>query len=291
MGSVPRELLDTEHDIQAFEHLAAAVKTRDALALVGAGFSARAGFPAWGDLLKRMEALIEKARVRVDAQTPGPTQRTPRGLAEYEDILWRGEEYRSRLPAETYHSLLTETFGAAPRQDDCVDALVRLPFRHILTTNYDATLEHAHHSLGLTQPECVNWADEAQVLRLMYSFLSRDAPRSLIYLHGRIDDLSSIILTDRDYTQRYLRSDSTVKKLFAIFAMRRVVFFGFSLADPDLMAIIRQVTGALGFEAPRHFAFMGMRPGDEREVDRKRLNRKFGIEVVFYNKENRHERL
>ncbi|MGQ0714553.1 MAG: SIR2 family protein [Gemmatimonadaceae bacterium] len=285
------DLLVNERDVEAFSHLATCVAGGKAVALVGAGFSARVGYPGWDSLLEAMEQRLSRVREKVDSTHKGTTQHLPSNLKRFDDVLWRGEEYRDRLGETEYFAMLTEAFGAAPGTDPVLDALVRLPFRHILTTNYDEALEITHHRLGLPAPKCVNWADDEAVLRLMFSFLEHEPERYLIYLHGCISDPPSIVLTDRDYAKRYLRSDAAVRKLFAIFAMQRIVIFGFSLSDPDLMAILRQVTGALGFQSPRHFAFIGMHAGEEREVDRRRLRTKFGIEAIFYDKTNKHERL
>jgi SIR2-like protein/pYEATS domain-containing protein involved in immunity len=286
------ELLVNERDVDSFERLANCIKGGKTVALVGAGFSARVGYPGWDTLLERMEQRLSRVREKVDSTHRGTTQHLPTNLKRFDDILWRGEEYRDRLGEAEYFAMLAEAFGADPGTDPCVDALVRLPFRHVLTTNYDKTLEITHKRLGLASPKCINWADDEDVLRLMFSFLEHDGDeRYLIYLHGCITNPSSIVLTDRDYTQRYLRSDAAVRKLFAIFAMQRIVIFGFSLSDPDLMAILRQVTGALGFQSPRHFAFMGAHAGEEREIDRRRLRTKFGIEAIFYDKANKHEQL
>jgi hypothetical protein len=126
---------------------------------------------------------------------------------------------------------------------------------------------------------------------MMFDLLVPERSARLVYLHGSIADRHSIVLSDRDYTRQYLRSDSTVRKLFAIFAMQRIVFFGFSLRDPDLTFIMRQVAGALGYENARHFAFVGIKPGEPREADRKRLRQKFGIDAIFYDKTNDHQRL
>ena len=286
------DLLINERDVSAFERLASCVRLGKTVALVGAGFSARVGFPGWESLLERMEDRLSRVREKVDSTHRGSTQRLPATLRRFEDVLWRGEEYRERLGEAEYFAMLDEAFGIEPGADACLDALVRLPFRHILTTNYDKAIEVTHQRLGEPAPKCVNWADDDAVLRLMFSFLDYESSeRYLIYLHGCIGDPSTIILTDRDYTKRYLRSDAAVKKLFAIFAMQRIVIFGFSLSDPDLMAILRQVTGSLGFQSPRHFAFIGIHPNEEREIDRRRLRTKFGIEAIFYDKADKHAQL
>lgn len=285
------ELLDTEHDRAAFDRLSDTIASRNALALVGAGFSARAGYPQWNELLKRMTDLVEEHARSVVSQGAATVRALPETLAKYDDVLWRAEELRDRLHDDRYFALIQSVFAEPPQQDDCIDMLVGLPFRHLITTNYDQSLELAYERIRKAKIAPVNWADEPEVLRMMFSLVQSDAQPRLVYLHGRADDCRTIVLTDQDYSRQYVRSDSTVRKLFALFAMHRIVFFGFSLTDPDLLAILRQVAGALGYGEPRHFAFVPIDEGKDREVDRKRLARKFGISAIFYDRANRHERL
>jgi hypothetical protein len=291
-----RELLVSEKDVFAFEKALAAIRTGRALALVGAGFSARLAYPSWEKLVSTMAEEAREQSALSSSRGAAVRHLNP-AIDQFDDILWRAEEYRMAMREERFGRFLANIFGTSDKTDFCVDAVVRLPFQHILTTNYETSLERSHAIHRPTDDvTVVNWDDENAVLQLMYALVD-DAPgRRYVYLHGRIDQgsarpASSVILTDRDYTRRYLRDDRTVRKLFAIFAMRRVCFFGFSLTDPDLTAILRQVAAALGYERPRHFAFIGVKTEAEKELHRKRLRNKFGIEGIFYTKENNHGRL
>lgn len=287
-------MLDTTHDQHAFRQVSAAIQRHNALALVGAGMSARAGYPSWNALLSKMADRLE-AHVRQVAELGGEalTRPLPAELRDHPDVLWRAEAVRDLLTEPPYLAFLREQFGdQEPKPDACMDALMRLPFRHVLTTNYDRALEITHERVHGRPIASINWSnDDESVRRLLYSLLTPESPRQLVYLHGRVSEPESIILSDRDYTRQYLRSDATVRRLFALFAMQRVVFVGFSLDDPDLVAILRQVTGALGYEEARHFAFLGVKPGAPRETDRKRLRNKFGVEAIFYDSSDGHRML
>jgi len=107
--------------------------------------------------------------------------------------------------------------------------------------------------------------------------------RRYVHLHGRWDRPSSIVLSDADYTRRYVQSDDTPKKLFAIFALRRFVFIGFSLSDPDLMAVLREVAARIGGTEARHFALVGYQQGENLEMHRNRFIAKFGVAPVFFD--------
>ncbi len=288
------DLLDTVADATAFQDLLGVVRARSALALVGAGFSQRVGYPSWDRLLNEMADRLDTERARHGNGDVRAAVPVPELLRRHEDFLWRAEELRQRLDEEAYHDFLRARFAPRQEEDACLDMLVRLPFRHLLTTNYDDSIERAFRSAHGRDIDVVVWDDGSNARQMMYDLLRPDLPRRLVYLHGRMGEEVNVVLTDRDYAERYLRNDSTVRKLFAIFAMQRLVLFGFSLRDPDLSAIMRQVAGALGYDRARHYAFVGLKagdgetPGEDREIERRRFRQKYGVDAIFYDGANSH---
>jgi hypothetical protein len=283
-----RILNDSGRDIRAVEALSNTLRGGNALALVGAGLSVRAGYPTWASLLQHLqaEAVAVSAGRKARPSEPGQSvkelnlQSWPEQAQR--DVLWRAQKMRDHIGERKYRALMRRTFKARPKRDECLDIIARLPFCHYLTTNYDGSLGHALRRERRQAPLVKTWTIESDALDMMRTFLDDSAQVHLVHLHGRISEIESLVLTDQDYTQLYLRSDSNVRKLFALFALRRVVFFGFSLDDPDLSAILRQVTGSLGYSQTRHFAILGIEKGQNRQVMRERLQRKFGVDAIFY---------
>jgi hypothetical protein len=282
-SSTVEALLVNARDRAAYLDLARTISSGNPLAMVGAGLSARIGYPTWHALLDNMHTALHS--------TPGDVQGGRESLRTHKDALWRATEYRRLLGDTNYRNVLRDTFAAEQPSDPCIEDIVRLPFRHVFTTNYDEALERAHRAVYRERPRYVNWARERDVLELLFRFFEDDFGRRYISLHGRHDDPDTIVFTDEDYTVRYVRTDDTVQRLFALFALQRVVFFGFSLEDPDLMAILRQVNAAVGFEQPRHFALVGIDQEEDREIHRGRFLKKFGISAVFYDRKDKHAAL
>lgn len=270
---------------KAFEDLVEALRPGSALALVGAGSSARVGYPLWGGLLDRMAAAILEsdptARAKIDA------------LAAEPDWLWRAEEYRRLLGPDGFEELVRTTFGPEEAPHDSFhEDLVRLPFRHILTTNYDAVLEQAH-AAAFHRPRAVavNWSESQNLREIIQRIGDAEYGRRYVYLHGRFDEPDTIVLTERDYTERYVRQSDTWPKLFTLLAAQRVVSIGFSLSDLDLMAVFRQVKALMGPGEPRHFAILPHDGAVEAGTARQRLQGKYGVRPVFYRQSPRHEGL
>lgn len=274
------ETFATKRDEETFLALAEAIHRGSVVAFVGAGMSARAGFRDWEGLLEKMWSLLggEARQHR--------SSRTATGL-DLDDLSWRAEEIRALVPEEKYRHLLKRHFRGAGKRDGAIDAFARIKFRHIFTTNYDLSIESAL-SRSKRKPTCINWLVPDKPSEVMQSFGETNPARPyLVYLHGCTDDPATIVLSEQDYRRQYVRSDETVRKLFAIFSMRQVAFFGFSLRDPDVLSIFRQVKASN--EKASHYAVLpvpalgGKEIGPEdMESSRLRLANKFGIHPIFF---------
>jgi hypothetical protein len=249
------------------------------IAFVGSGTSVPSGYPTWSGLLDRLRDAADEADPRGPRQLPPLAERD--GAA---DLLWEAEEYRRRLGPNRYQPFLHDEFepnGKPPGA--ALMALVALPFKDIITTNYDELIEQAardaHQPLRAAQ-----WHN-ADAVREFLGDLSnarRTAERRVLYLHGRYDDPEHVVLTEHDYIARYVTDEGTRRRLFSIFALVPVVFVGFSLGDPDLVELLRQVQAALGPGRARHFAVLGLERASDEPAIRSRLEGKFGVAPVFY---------
>lgn len=266
----------------AFINLVKLLQKNEALAFIGAGLSVDAGYPTWTGLLDELhENVMQK-------QPPPERPQYLSQLKTMDDLTWRAEEYKRLLSGDTFNAILSEIFRPNDRLiGKGIEAFSRLPFKHILTTNYDTALE-----LGLArckkQFEIVDWSDREGIRVFLRALSQQDAPHYLVYLHGRYADPSKVVLTERDYVARYVVSDDASKKLFAIFATQPVVFIGFSLTDPDLSFLMRVVNAHLGAAIAQHFIILPLKDGEDYQVISNKLKGKYGIEPVFYKYTDNH---
>jgi hypothetical protein len=267
-------LLESRANTAARDNLAKVIFSERPLGLVGAGLSVAAGLPTWSGLLGEMEGEL-----------PPLNEDYLQALHQEPDLLWRAEEYRRLIGDQPYQVLLRNRFGKQARlgATDPAVALVKLPFRHFMTTNYDDVLLKAHEVAKLPAPRTLNWSREDDVRAFIFSLRDGSSTRLLLHLHGHHSDVKSIVLTDNDYTDRYVRTFDTAKKLFAIFTTERVVFAGFSLNDPDLMALLREVNATMRSDEARHFAVMGLENPISEVLERNRLRKRYGVEPIFYD--------
>lgn len=240
------------------------------LALLGAGTSVDSGYPDWNELLK---ILDEKAKGLIGHKYES-------FLGEQNDPAWQAEEYLQILGEEAFCEVVKSVFAPREKIGEALQIISQLGFRHILTTNYDPCIDVAFRERKPLR--VVDWGNEAE-LRQFFLDLSADPEQSyVLHLHGRYDNPAGIILTESSYAARYMRSDDARNKLFAIFLTQPVVFIGFSVTDPDLNHLMREVNARLGAGQPQHFALIGYKVPQQRERIRGRFLGKYGIAPVFY---------
>lgn len=258
-------------------------------ALVGAGLSAGAGLPSWVKLLDMLESPPKQLTPSGSDEAVQPPARDERANA---DLPWRAQLIEKTRGRDVIRNHLKQ---ALLQKDVTLSAslrsVVRLPFQHVLTTNYDDLLDRAHAEVSQGKASKVlRWDVPGERFQFIES-LGRPSPiRYYVHLHGRADIPESCVITEEDYRDRYVRSETLARNLYALFASQTVVFIGFSLADRDFVEILREVQAHGGGHA-RHYAILP-RPKDGEAGLTAYLLGKFGVAPILYpNTNDRHEGL
>ncbi|NND75115.1 MAG: hypothetical protein HKN44_08920 [Ilumatobacter sp.] len=265
----------------ALRELAERMNRSRTIGFIGAGYSARSGYPTWSTLI---DDLYERAK-RFSDDLPKPQDADV-------DMRWLAEMYANEL---TRRGSLTDTLResfenavADSEQDAQLDRLqlmvARLPFRHYITTNYDALLEQACDSIfeviaqrpPTATERCL--ARDGRVDSQFSDFLGAlaDDRQSVLHLHGRLDG-DQLTLSMGEYDKQYLH-DAMLLRMFSIFATSTVVFIGASMYDADMMELLRRSTFHTNGRI-RHYAFL---PAD-RARDYEMMRTSFGVEPIFYD--------
>ena len=158
--------------------------------------------------------------------------------------------------------------------------IAQIPFRAIITTNYDKFIEGAF------------WAENGLPLQKYYQrtlsgvlemFWQRKP--FILKLHGDLNDPTSIVLGYRAY-ERLLYADNAYRFcLETIFATSSVLFMGFGGSDPDLDGIVSRVAA---FDGRRRCHWMLVPAGTFPSLKAKRLLKDKGINLVQYEKDESH---
>jgi hypothetical protein len=190
----------------AFERLTKALASARAVAFVGAGASTGL-YPLWNPLIRRLadeavpQGLADDAeRAHWLERCAARPQQTVRGI---KDALQEGR----------YGSLLREIFGPKSGPDGrrftaVHDALLRLPFRGYVTTNFDPALLEARHVIRPAAPAagCGTWRDQDLVHRWITGDIFDEDTCPVMFLHGSHDRCDSIVLGVGEYRGRTTRT-------------------------------------------------------------------------------------
>jgi hypothetical protein len=169
-----------------------------------------------------------------------------------------------------------------------------LQFRHILTTNYDTSLETAVrlHKTEDAPLTVIDWSKPGDVSAFFLKVYGGEAARFFVYLHGRYNDPDHIVFTDSQYVDRYILRDDINRKLLALFMTQHILFVGFSLEDEQFKGLLRLVNAHLSSDyTPRHFILLPSK-GHAEDLGLEGLFlKKYGIQPVFYERSDDHQDL
>ena len=127
---------------------------------------------------------------------------------------------------------------SSPKPGTAHEALTRLPWDLIYTTNFDNLIERAYEDL---RKSVVVITDDNEM-----SFLGGRSSLTVVKMHGDIQHRNQIVATTHDY-ERYLMTHPVMAThLSAMFITKSFLFIGYSLSDPNVASINRIIGQRLG---------------------------------------------
>lgn len=127
-------------------------------------------------------------------------------------------------------------------------AFARLPFKQVLTTNFDFLLERAYDGVNKSYLPVI---DED-----LLSFDTREGEIRLIKMHGDVHHPSALVLTEGDYDGFRDERKRMFGEVAYLLSRHSVLFVGYSIDDPDFRQILRLVDNDLGEFKRSAYAFV-----------------------------------
>lgn len=270
-----------------------AIRRGRCVAFVGAGFSKVAGLPTWRELVTLLASapeLPEKTRIALmpmlasnppDHLLDEIAQRVSDGLTDVKG----GEKDSSRFITVLRRCLRTSASDsvAASRMEDRLRHLRGIPFKAILTLNFDDFLIGA-------KPEKATYlrALRADVDRWDHRFWKerhgeRGAP--VVNLHGSLRD-QNVVLTRRGYREQVHGDRAYLPFLRTMLGQYTLLYLGYSFTDPYLQELRSELLSLYGNNPgePLAYAFRE----DVDPIRKAYWEEHEGIELISYSSENGH---
>lgn len=234
---------------------------------VGSGISAWSGLPSWFGLIQELAEFLKEEGYPDDAiiNESSSNLLTAAGL---------GVQKLSNQQFKTFIRKACRIGESEPHRIH--EKIVNLGPRSFITTNYDKLLEESlriykkdNSFQVVTNRQPIDCASIVQIRERDFVFKP----------HGDIDDTESIILTHEQYRKLYGERNHTLKALETILLTRPIIFIGFSLNDPDFLAIKDNIENTFKGGGQHHFAIMA----DVDDEKTKYYLDTFGIRIINYN--------
>jgi hypothetical protein len=274
-------LINSPDNLDAYRRMIEAIRSDETVAFAGAGVSIPLGYPNWSGLLNRLAEETKKTRGENITDSLG-TKMTVAGVTAMPNTLIRAEIFKFNL-GKRYRELLCEIF--APKHGMAADIanISRVPFQHILTSNYDVAIEIAHDELQI-EYESFSLAD-GPAETFVGKIGDYRCQRCIVHVHGRYDDPDSIVLTNSEYGHIYEGSPVCRSLWNTLPISRRCVFFGFSFLDEDIaekfsLRIFQRTHRCIS--GIRHFAVVALEERNAEGPIRSSFRQQYGIEPVFF---------
>jgi tetratricopeptide (TPR) repeat protein len=270
----------------ALAELRAVLASEQAIAFVGAGTSA-GYYPLWGQLLR----ILADAAVNLGLALPSERKSWMAAGARPQHVA---QAIKRKLGDSIYGQIIFETFRPTTGPDGnrfspAHSALMELPFRGYVTTNYDPGLIEARlaSAIGIPATAYSTWRDKDHVQRWYTGDIFSEYIRPILFAHGIYERSDTIVLAAEEYHTAY--DSSAYRLLFDnLWGRERLVFVGFGFSDPWLdyltQSIVRRTAGPSAGR-PRHVALIGLRNKEKRQAEERRreFQEEYNASIYFYD--------
>jgi hypothetical protein len=247
------------------------IRAGNCVAFVGAGFSAAAGLPPWPELVRAIALELPPGEAAVHRATLEQLLGTRETQGSHRELEMAAQLLFDALGEERCRHLLRSTLRPhrlPPVMQERLKHLLGIPFRAIVTTNFDPLLPGvppdamAYRRL-LRSDRFGAWREATlrAALGIDFSLENIDAPdRPVVQLHGTLLDDSTLVFTRSQYRRRLYANPAYLTALKALLATSSVLFLGYSMRDAYLNELRAELIEAFQTSAAATVAAAGDAP-------------------------------
>lgn len=248
------------------------IAQQNSIVFVGAGLSSGLGLPGWPQLIRQMIDWCESQGISLPNKSDIEYL-----LDEKKDLLAAANALRAKMGDDKYRQFLSEVFLRPDLEPmEVHEILAKIPFVAAATTNYDSLVEDGYRKVHPDQSFEVFAHDNHEQLGTALS-----AKRYFVLkAHGTVERPETIILDSKDYGRLFFKSEGYRTFLRAMFLHRTVLFLGFSMTDPELLFLLRELKAIFDGHTPTHYALVEV--SQTRQIEWEQLEEEHGVKIIPY---------
>lgn len=216
---------------------------RRCLIFLGSGISATAknddgeSPDTWGAFLDNVKSKMKNPS--------GDDKKFVEDMLKKQNYLLALQAIADLCDSEEYSNYLKSQYLRGKYKPSKVHELIKdLDSKIVVTTNFDKLYEGLCH-----EPEYItfDYTDTRSIIG------SIKAPENIIIkAHGSIDDTEKLIFTAKQYYQAQEKYPEFYHLMTALFLTHTVVFFGYSLNDPDINLLLQFLHNTANSSCPHY---------------------------------------
>ena len=237
--------------------------------------------PSWSGLLEEMLAYGKVKRVNFWGNPTDIQDMITKG-----NLLMAAQELQDTLSKHEFGDFLNTVFrDVRVKPTPTHQLLPKIPFRCILTSNYDNLIEGAY---SLASGGSIPMKFTQEDLLNISSPLRKD-DFYIFKVHGDIERPNTVVLGSRDYQKLFYRAPEYRQFLETIFSVYTVLFIGFGGSDPDLDNILEKLSTVFSRTIDKHYILLPEKKFNTTEKKRLLIDKR--LEVIEYEPENNHRQV
>ena len=258
-----------------------AVESNNLVPFIGAGISRHAitkglkPFPTWRDFIKELKELAR------DEDLSPEDERQIDELVDQGKFLMAAQQLKEEIEQGKLLRFIERRFTSTGAEPGPIhSALFKLRPHLIMTTNYDQLLEHAYARVFGNQVSPVTPKNSHRVQQVLKGYRQWIDRPIIFKIHGTATEPDEIIFAEKDYRKLLYGEPGYRAILSAVFVTKVVLMLGFSFSDPEISTVLQTLRE--GFRERSSPDYIVLRKGMKGRIERKRLSKDFGLEVIEY---------
>lgn len=252
--SVPKQLLNC-------------LKSNKCVLFAGAGTSMDAKMPSWYELVLALIVRLKEECINLSYKEQEEIEKL---LCEGKYMILAAYCLR-KLGTYEFSDVLKRKLSCGEKKSLTHEILARIPFRAIITTNFDSFVEVNNAKNGrFYQVLLPNNMD------ILHDNLDNVLP--ILKIHGSYENPESIVLNKAGIRELLFHNPVYIETLKKYFIENTVLFYGYSFNDPDIDFILQSIMADKKGLTRKHYAVLP----DVGEIEAEYLLQEYNIQVIPY---------